>query len=798
MSKRALTALLLCSTFMMNGCNQSTDANLPLKMAEKEVSQAHYAEGLLHLKRAVQLEPDNIQARKLMAEVLLVIGDPGQAELHIQKAVELGIARAEIIILQGLSLIKQKKYDAVLESLVIEGDLMDLSAEQQALIYAIRGQAQLAKSMYTEAEHSFQRASNLDGSSTRAIVGLAALKFQQGQHAQAEEYIAKAISIDEKDIDAWTLKGDFARIQGKLNQAEDAYTQVIAAVYPTSIEGQYARLYRAMVFAAHGKIDEAWADVRKVRASSGDHLFVNYVSGVVAFYGKDYAKAQGALEKVLSITPDHLFAHYLLGASHYLQNQPAQARKHLVYFVNANPEHELAQKMLAMTEFSIGESASAVARLNDIISRHPDDIQALNLLGQHYLASGQVQKGVQTLAQSLEANPLSEGAQLRYGLGQMEAGEFRIAEKAFTEALNINKESKPAQFYRFISAFKEGQPDKAIELADRLLAENPQNTIALNFKGIGYTALGNIEQAKQQFEAVLALDKGDPTAHFNLANIALSADDKASAKQHFDKVVENHPKFIRGYLKQAHFALKYESLAQAKQWLVKARQAQPDDISAALALAKIISIENKPAEALTILTSLSESAKNTPQVLLELASLYANTDQTANAHQSLNQYQNKYPSLVHHPRYLSLRAILFGKEKQYDKAAQLYEQLQKRDPNERWVVGLAAQLWDANQTSRSNQVLEQWITTNPQSSIAQIALANNYMRQENFSKALDAFYKADQLVPNHPLILNNLAWLLKDQDLNKAHEFAERALKLSSDNNIKNTYDEIQKMRGGG
>lgn len=794
MSYYKLSALLLLSSVLI-GCDNKPDSITPFELAKTDFEQAHYAESLLHVKRAIQLNPDDTQARTLLAKILIKVGDPLEAQRHLEKVIELGVSKKEVVLLLGTALIKQKKYDKVLEDITLDADMMSFSAEDQAEIYALRGQAQLGKNLTQQSLSSFRRALSLSEDCARAYIGLSSLSFHEKDFEKAEYYLQRAFELDETNPDAWALKGDFARIQGDIKQAEMAYTHVIEESHPTSVEAQQARLYRALVRAHDSDAEEAWRDIRKVKVISGENVYVNYVAGVVAFQAKEYDKAQAALEKVLSVNPEHIYAHFLLGSVHYLKNQPRQARENLAYFVNEAPENELAQKMLAMVEFNLGETTQAVSRLNDILVENPTDIQALNILGQHYLSAGDAKKGLSLLKRSLDRNPKSQGAQLRYGLGNLDLGEFEMADKAFQNALKLDKHNKPAQYYQLLSYLKNGQPEKTLAQADKLLAEEPDNILALNFKGITYIALKDLKNAKAQFKAVLEKQPGDPTAHFNLANLALQDNDVKTAKNHLDKVVKHNPKMIRGYLKQTHLAIQENDLASAEQWLRQAKQVAPQDIQTNLALAKLLSAQNRTVDALTVLTELNEKAKQNHQVLLALAEVYTKTSQYALAQQTLNQLESRYPAITNAQGYMALRALLYTKENQLEKAANMYQELQKKYPFQRWVVALAAIEWDSNKQKAAIQTLVEWLKDNPDDSIAQVTLANYYMLLDKRDKALEAFYKAEDLMPDHPFVLNNIAWLLKDKDLDKAYEYAQRAIKLSSDENILHTHEVITEKR---
>lgn len=802
MNIRRITVLALLSTVLIVGCNQTPDENLALEMAEKSYHDQNYPEAILHLKRAIQASPDDKQARLLMADVLLKIGDATDAERHIRKAIELGSAPQETFVDLITALIKQKKYDAVLESLSKQdGDLRSLSDREQANISAIKGQALLGKGDLANSEDAFNRALAIDKQCVRAYIGLAALSAHQDNFDKANNYIKTAFKYHPNDTDAWLFTADMARIKGDLPKAIESYTQVIDNSYPNSIEHQLSRLYRAFIFAYQNKFEDAWRDIRKAKSASGETTYLNYVTGIIAFQEKDYSKAESALEKVVSVLDDHLYAHYLLGAIYTIQNQPQRARDHLIYVAKIHPDNRLAQKLLAMVEFKLGETQNAESRLTNLLHDQPDDIEAYNLLGQHYITSGNPQKGVEYLNKSLESKPNSQEAKLRYGIGLIEMGSYQLAEEAFKAVMDADKNNLAAQFYQLMSFLQQNKPEQALELSEKLTKENPDNLLAQTFKGICYLTMHRTPEAKRQFEQVLKRDPNDINAHFNLANIAFDSDQKAEAKKHLDEVVKAHPTLIKAYLKEAQFELQSGNPQKAERWLIRALKQEPNHVQASLALSKLYSQQKKSTQALDILLKLDNKSKLNPAVILATADLFIQANQTANAHQKLNEFANYYPKQLENRNYLTTKALLLMQEKQFNKAVDLYQKISKKYPGTESAVTLANAYWVIQKPSQATQTLQAWLVKNPNDSIAQLALANYYLwlSADNAGQykqpAIDAFNRAQVLMPNHPFVLNNLAWLLKETDLNRAFDLAQQAAKLSADQHIHETYQTIQAMK---
>lgn len=129
-------------------------------MAQKTYEDNHFSESLLHLRRSIQLRPQHIESRLLIAKVLLKLGKAQEAEQHLDVAFTLGIPLNQIIIWQGMVLVKQEKYDEALKKLNAVHDKIfnELSSTDQAMLYALMGQVKMAKGKLNESLDFFNLA----------------------------------------------------------------------------------------------------------------------------------------------------------------------------------------------------------------------------------------------------------------------------------------------------------------------------------------------------------------------------------------------------------------------------------------------------------------------------------------------------------------------------------------------------------------------------------------------------------------------------------------------------------------
>ena len=102
-------ARVLCwlfATALLAGCG-SKDPAAFIASAKSYMAKADYSAATIEIKNALQKDPDNREARLLLAKALLETGNPGAAETEVRKAIALSAPANEAYPLLARSLAGQ-------------------------------------------------------------------------------------------------------------------------------------------------------------------------------------------------------------------------------------------------------------------------------------------------------------------------------------------------------------------------------------------------------------------------------------------------------------------------------------------------------------------------------------------------------------------------------------------------------------------------------------------------------------------------------------------------------------------
>ena len=117
---------------------------------------------------------------------------------------------------------------------------------------------------------------------------------------------------------------------------------------------------------------------------------------------------------------------------------------------------------------------------------------------------------------------------------------------SFRELLQQDKSSKEAMYYRgnfYLNGL--GDPNKAIDEFEKVLAQDPNFTLARYDLAAAYNVLGMEDEAIRQYEKTIKLQPNFPEALSNLGGYYFRSGKIEHAKNMFEKAIKAYPNFIQ-------------------------------------------------------------------------------------------------------------------------------------------------------------------------------------------------------------------------------------------------------------
>ena len=394
-----------------------------------------------HLRHYLEANPNNVYARKLLAQVLLKQNQPAEATKVLSPA------------------LKEDSKDAQL--------------------LALTGQSYLQARDFAKASSYLEQASALapEAAAIRTSLGMA--RIGEGNVNQAIDELKRATTLAPKSLEA-----GFALIQTHISrgQLDQAMTAALA------LEKEQPQ--SAAVQGIKGDIYMRMKDTRNARASLEKSLslqpgFFPAAAGLAQMdmAEKNVAAAKSRFTTLLTKDKNNLDAMIALASIEVNQNKPAEATTWLEKAQASQPNAVRPALILASHYLRLQQTDKAQALLRKALVANPASPELLNALGQAQIASKDLNGALESYSKLSAAAPKSAEAQVRLAAVRMMMKNDSAAASDLKRAVSIDPTYLPARMGQIELATRSGKPDEALAIARQMQADNPKAPAGLIVEG---------------------------------------------------------------------------------------------------------------------------------------------------------------------------------------------------------------------------------------------------------------------------------------------------------------------------
>ncbi|MDY6929997.1 MAG: tetratricopeptide repeat protein, partial [Pseudomonadota bacterium] len=442
---------------------------------------------------------------------------------------------------------------------------------------------------------------------------------------------------------------------------------------------------------------------------------------------------------------------------------------------------------------------AGVASLSKAISNEPDRVRLRLALARYYIRNNQPEQALGQLRMAFTTNP----------------GEWN------TTGTYLNL------------LIQQGETKEAAEIRDSLLNGYSNEPYAVLLASMADVQMGNTDTARKRLESLVKKNPQLQAPKVALATLYNQTGQTADAVQTFIDAARITPNAIQPLQRAGQTYAQNHSVAEVEQWLEKIGRENPELKMNADALAALINIrQGNLTKARTLLSEwqASESGavyRATGQLLRAEALQAANSQDYATARAKAAEAIALEPKSL---GYALLPVAIYQMEGRLEKALNALDAVEGTFGSERRVVLSRATILkqkDGNgpaydyllkqwQSSRDtylmpsllglakaeapetqNELTENWLKAAPDSTAAHLARADWLMTDNQEIVAANHYEQVLSRQPNNITALNNLAWLLREDDSARALELANRASEFAPDNAaVLDTYGWILHLSG--
>ena len=713
--------------------------------AVKRFNASDFKGAEIQLKNSLTQDPSQLSARILMGKVQLELGNAGQAEEELAMAEKLGADP----ILTALPLAQARnrsgKFQVNLDTLVPTRFPID----RQADLWVELGVARLRNEDQAGAQIAFEAALRIEPLHGGGKLGLARIPLQKGNYPEAERLADLAISNDPDNAEAWFAKASAIQAQGRNLDAADAYAQA----RDRNPNFAAAGLGEASALLDAGETAKASALLKDLRTTFPGMPDVPYLHSLalqqLGLQEEAKLARRAAGELLDPVEPRDLTdspALLMLAGRLGLENgQFERAYQAVSLYLEARPTDVDGRKLLGKIALSMGKPGEARRALVPIVTAGQADAEVLGLLGD---ASAQQNDHLAAESYYRDAIANYEGGPAI--IGRLAANQYRQGqrESALRKLEQLNDSSLPGttagiSLYTAMLHFAERRLDKAREITERVIAEQPESLIALNLQAALSIAEGDNATAHRQLTSLLAKAPEFRPARYNLARLHVIEDQHQKANSVLARLLADDPNDVRALQELGRLALAQNDRRTAIQHYEKISQI---DNQALLPLTELIGIylqEERLADATQVALNLNRTLPDNFDVHVLLAQVQIARDETQEAQATLH----KAGVLAgYDPRRLFRAAQLQKSVSAYDDAAATLEKLLRERPDSLVARGELADTYFRQEKHGAAQAeLDKVLAVAPDSLYGLALRGDIYLAQEKAEKAIESFNRALQL-----------------------------------------------------
>jgi putative PEP-CTERM system TPR-repeat lipoprotein len=827
----------LASSLILSGCTGDTPESLQAK-AQSALQAGNTRAAILHLKTVLQAQPDAAEPRFQLGAALLADGDPGGAQIELSRALDQGYPRDKALPLLARALLLSGQGKR-LTSLYSTVDLEDKAAQAALKSYVAAAWGEQGDRAKTEA--AVQAALAAQPEHPQALVLRARMIAGTGEFDNALKIVDQVLAREPGRFDAWVLKGellaysknDIPAAEAAFRKAlefEKAYLPAHSALVSSRLRAsdlpgarKQADALRALlpnhpqtvfidayVAALDKQYPRARELVQQVLRVLPDHTSVLQLAGTVeaelgalvhaeSLFGKalrldptldnarrNLAQAQlrlgkpraahDTLKPLLAASSTDGGALAIAGEAALAAGDPAAAEVYFGRAAQADPSNPRTRTALVMTRLARGETAESFSSLKAISAQSNDTYADLALVSAH-LKRGEYDAAL--AAVDVVARKLPEGATAPDLRGRVLAtkGDLAGARAAFEQALARDPASVATHLSLNEIDFREKRPEQALARLDKALTSQPGNSALLTARAhVLERSAAPVEEVKTALAAAVQAAPADVGARVAQVDALLRA------KQYKEALIA----------------------AQA------ADAAIPGDLGILDALGRAQALAGDTQQAIGTFRRITNIEPGLPQPHLRLAAMHRDQGNTSAAIASLRRAVELDPDQV---QARSDLIDLLVRNKQAKQAVDIAREMQTRSPQSPsgyllegatqmrlndpaaaaavYRKGMAAAR-DQGEiarllfraliiTKREPEALrhaESWLQRAPDDAAMHYEVGTTEIDRGNLESAEKHLRRAAALRDDHPMVLNNLAWVLATRGKPGALPLARRAVEL--------------------
>jgi tetratricopeptide (TPR) repeat protein len=675
------------------------------------------------LKKAAELEPDNVEVQLKLGRIYASAGDAKEARAAALRILDKQPTNDHALILLADTAVTPNDLDEVQK--LLEG--LREKDQDRAAYHVALGTLAARQRDGARAEDEYRAAIKLDPKLAEAHMALGNLYWSRNDLKSAEEEFKTAADISQPRSLARVRYAEFLLKAGKNAEAKNLLNEIVGKVpdyLPPRVD--------LMKIACTERGDEDCTKrIQSVLAQDPINYDALYEDGSLSAAKGETSKAIREFEFLSNTYSQNAQVRYQAALAYLLSAKgagPAEAKRavenaenRLTEAVKLAPNFAQAVTLLSDLKIKKGVPAAAVELLTPLIKAQPQNVQAHYLLATAYLAQQQTTQALTVFRQMTELFP--KDPQPPYLVGAILLAQRQPAEarQAFEKSLEISPDFLPATEQLVELDLADKQYASALDRVQKLIDKDPKQAQAWAIRGKIYLSQRDFVHAEPDLLKAIELDPALEPAYLLLTQLYVATNRQEQAIEKLNGFVkenkDNQAKAAPALMQLAMLQQSLKHFNDARDTYEKVLTLAPNQALALNNLAVLYSdTPGQLDKAYDIAKKAREAAPNVPNIADTLGWILYRKGDYGNALPLLQESAGKLPDAPQIQFHLGMAQYMLGSNEParvaLQKAADAAVDFPDKDVARRRLAMLAIDVQAAN-TADVKTKLENYLHDQP-------------------------------------------------------------------------------------
>ena len=732
------------------------------------------------LKKASELDPNNVENRIRLARCYLAVGTFKEAKTEVLGVLQQMPANGDAIMVLAESAHSKEDIEAAAQQIekfpnrndvsfhlasaslfLRKGDAMaaTISVRQALAVdpkssaaHMAMGDLYLFQKDVKQAAEEYKKAADLGPIRSTERLKYAAFKSATSDVEETRRVATEMTKQAPDYLPGWVLLAELASKDKKYDEALSLLENVFGRD-PEYVDG---RRLQSEVLMEKGETKKAVQVLEQLDKTYAGVPLIKYQLARAYFKSNNVSQAKRVLEQAVSSNPGYLDAVLLLAETNIRTGHSESAIEPLARVLRTNPEQRRAALLLATAYGVLDRPDEAVAVLQEQANRSPKDPQPYAALGLTYRRAKKYDEARQEFEKAAQLDPNNVALVAQLVELDLQQKRFDAARQRIRNHFQGKADSADAHFWEARVLAAEGKWDGVEAHLRRTLDLDRDFSGAYDLLVQSYIATNKLPQAIKELQDLLAKSPKNSSALMTLALVYDRMKDYPKERDAYEQALAINPTSVLALNNLAYlYAEHLNDLDKAYDFAHKARELQGDDATIADTLGWVLYKRGDYQQALSILQHSAEKAPESPEIQFHLgmtASMMGQTDVAKSAFRAAANSDSDFEGKEESKRRLA--SLEVGTAELSDLSLAQLEAMTKQQPND---VLSQIRLGEAYQKQgafdQASAAFEQALKLNPKLAVPTIKLAELYAGPlHNNEKALAYGKKARELAPTDPRI----------------------------------------------